>query len=215
MGDRDLDGLRRHGFGVADRMLGSVSEAEDVVQEALVRLTRQEDHIDVPAAWMTTVVTRLSINVHRSARARRESYVGPWLPEPLLEEPTLGAASRAEQADSLSMALLVLLERLTPVERAAGRPVTTQRWSSCVRVEHDAHGLDPALDDIHREHAPDPDISPLRGHGPSRVATGRVSGVLREGGELLCVGLARPQERQSLLDRKPLGLPERPLRRPS
>jgi RNA polymerase sigma-70 factor, ECF subfamily len=65
------------------------------------------------------VVTRLSINVLRSARARRESYVGPWLPEPLLEDPAPGPASRAELADSLSLALLVLLERLTPVERAA------------------------------------------------------------------------------------------------
>jgi RNA polymerase sigma-70 factor (ECF subfamily) len=117
--DRQLDELRRHGFGVAYRMLGSVSEAEDVAQEALLRLTRQEEPIDEPAAWITTVATRLSINVLRSARARRESYVGPWLPEPLVEDPAPGPASRAELADSLSLALLVLLERLTPVERAA------------------------------------------------------------------------------------------------
>jgi RNA polymerase sigma-70 factor, ECF subfamily len=119
MGARELEALRRHGFGVAYRMLGSVSEAEDVVQEALLRLTRQEAPIHEPAAWMTTVVTRLSINILKSARARRESYVGPWLPEPLLEDPAPDPASRAELADSLSMALLVLLERLTPVERAA------------------------------------------------------------------------------------------------
>jgi RNA polymerase sigma-70 factor (ECF subfamily) len=119
MGDRELEALRRHGFGVAYRMLGSVSEAEDLVQEALLRLTRQKGPIDEPAAWMTTVVTRLSINVLKSARVRRESYVGPWLPEPLLEDPGPGPASRAELADSLSLALLVLLERLTPVERAA------------------------------------------------------------------------------------------------
>jgi RNA polymerase sigma-70 factor, ECF subfamily len=119
MGDRELEALRRHGFGVAYRMLGSVSEAEDVAQEALLRLTRQEGPIDEPAAWMTTVVTRLSINILKSARARRESYVGPWLPEPLLEDPAPDPASRVELADSLSMALLVLLERLTPVERAA------------------------------------------------------------------------------------------------
>ena len=117
--DRELEALRKHGFGVAYRMLGSVSEAEDVAQEALLRLTRQEDRIDEPAAWMTTVVTRLSINVLKSARVRRESYVGPWLPEPLLEDPAPGPASRAELADSLSLALLVLLERLSPVERAA------------------------------------------------------------------------------------------------
>jgi RNA polymerase sigma-70 factor, ECF subfamily len=119
MADSELEALRRHGFGVAYRMLGSVSEAEDIAQEALLRLTRQEDPIEEPAAWMTTVVTRLSINVLRSARARRESYVGPWLPEPLLEDPGPDPASRAELADSLSLALLVLLERLTPVERAA------------------------------------------------------------------------------------------------
>jgi RNA polymerase sigma-70 factor (ECF subfamily) len=119
IGDRELEALRRHGFGVAYRMLGSVSEAEDVVQEALLRLTRQEGPIDVPAAWVTTVVTRLSINVLKSARARRDSYVGPWLPEPLVEDPAPGPASRAELADSLSLALLVLFERLTPVERAA------------------------------------------------------------------------------------------------
>ena len=119
MSDSELQELRRHGFGVAYRMLGSVSEAEDVAQEALLRLTRQEGSIDEPAAWVTTVATRLSINVLNSARARRESYVGPWLPEPLVEDPAPGPASRAELADSLSLALLVLLERLTPVERAA------------------------------------------------------------------------------------------------
>jgi RNA polymerase sigma-70 factor (ECF subfamily) len=118
-GDRELEALRRHGFGVAYRMLGSVSEAEDVAQEALLRLTRQEGPIDEPAAWITTVATRLSINVLRSARSRRESYVGPWLPEPLLEDLAPGPAARAELADSLSLALLVLLERLNPVERAA------------------------------------------------------------------------------------------------
>jgi RNA polymerase sigma-70 factor (ECF subfamily) len=117
--DSELEALRRHGFGVAYRMLGSVSEAEDIAQEGLLRLTRQEDPIEEPAAWMTTVVTRLSINVLRSARARRESYVGPWLPEPLLEDPAPDPASHAELADSLSLALLVLLERLSPVERAA------------------------------------------------------------------------------------------------
>src|SRR4051795_2065291 len=117
--DAELERLRRHGFGVAYRMAGSGSGAEDRAQEALLRLTRQEGPIDEPAAWITTVTTRLSINVLRSARARRESYVGPWLPEPLLEDLAPGPAARAELADSLSLALLVLLERLNPVERAA------------------------------------------------------------------------------------------------
>src|ERR1700759_174942 len=119
MSDDELERLRRHGFGVAYRMLGSVAESEDVAQEALLRLTRQDGPIDEPAAWVTTVATRLSINVLKSARARRESYVGPWLPEPLLEDPAPDPASRAELADSLSRALLVLLERVTRVERAA------------------------------------------------------------------------------------------------
>jgi RNA polymerase sigma-70 factor (ECF subfamily) len=119
MGDTELEELRRHGFGVAYRMLGSVAEAEDVAQEAMLRLARQEEGIVEPAAWITTVATRLSINVLKSARARRESYVGPWLPEPLLEDPEPGPASKAELSDSLSLALLVLLERLSPAERAA------------------------------------------------------------------------------------------------
>jgi RNA polymerase sigma-70 factor, ECF subfamily len=119
IGDERLATLWRHGFGVAYRMLGSVAEAEDIAQEALLRLTRQDDPVAEPPAWMTTVVTRLSINVLRSARARREAYVGPWLPEPRVEDPTPGPASRAELADSLSLAVLVLLEQLTPIERAA------------------------------------------------------------------------------------------------
>lgn len=117
--DEHLEALRHHGFGVAYRMLGSVTEAEDVAQEALVRFLGRESSIDVPAAWITTVATRLSINVLNSARVRRESYAGPWLPEPLLEDPAPDPASHAERADSLSVALLVLLERLTPVQRAA------------------------------------------------------------------------------------------------
>jgi hypothetical protein len=101
MGDAELETLRRRGFGVAYRMLGSVSEAEDVAQEALLRSTRQDGPIDEPAAWVTTVATRLSINVLRSARVRRESYVGPWLPEPLVEDPAPDPAARAERSDSL------------------------------------------------------------------------------------------------------------------
>ena len=104
-------------FSIAYRMLGSVSQAEDVVQEALLRFHRREEPVDSPRAFLTTVVTRLAIDELRSARARRESYVGAWLPEPLVttgDEP----ARHAELADSLSQAFLVLLESLSPVERA-------------------------------------------------------------------------------------------------
>ncbi|MGV1049667.1 MAG: RNA polymerase sigma factor SigJ [Solirubrobacterales bacterium] len=114
--------LRPGAFAIAYRMLGSVAEAEDVVQEGLLRfndaLDRGEE-IASPRAYLATVVTRLAIDELRSARARRETYVGEWLPEPLLaaaEEE--GPAARAEMADSLSFAFLVLLESLTPEERA-------------------------------------------------------------------------------------------------
>jgi RNA polymerase sigma-70 factor (ECF subfamily) len=112
--------LRRAAFAIAYRMLGSVTDAEDVVQEALLRYHRaaQKETIDAPIAYLTTVTTRLAIGALRSARARREVYAGPWLPEPLLTDPGPGVAEQAETADSLSLALLVLLERLSPVERA-------------------------------------------------------------------------------------------------
>ncbi|WP_320670019.1 RNA polymerase sigma factor SigJ [Patulibacter defluvii] len=114
-----LDALRRHAFAVAYRMLGSVADADDVAQEALLRLTRQPAAPDNPVAWLTTVATRLAIDQLRAAQVRRERYVGPWLPDPILEDPGPGPAASAELADSLSQALLVALERLTPVERAA------------------------------------------------------------------------------------------------
>jgi RNA polymerase sigma-70 factor (ECF subfamily) len=119
MTDGQLDALRRHGFGVAYRMLGSVADAEDVVQEALLRLSRVEEPLDEPAAWVTTVTTRLSIDHLRLARVQRERYVGPWLPEPLVDESAPAPDARLELADSLSQAFLVVLEQLTPVERAA------------------------------------------------------------------------------------------------
>src|SRR5215208_2694259 len=103
-------------FSISYRMLGSLMEAEDVVQEAYLRWQGTEDEeVHSPSAYLSTVVTRLCIDRLRSAQARREQYVGPWLPEPLLEEQSLGPA---DLDDSLSMAFLVLLESLTPVERA-------------------------------------------------------------------------------------------------
>ena len=115
------DQLRPLMFSIAYRMLGSVAEAEDVVQEAFLRFQRALGgcvRVESPKAYLSTVTTRLAIDHLRSARARRESYVGEWLPEPLLTESEPDVAQHAETADSLSMAFLVLLESLSPVERA-------------------------------------------------------------------------------------------------
>ncbi len=117
-----VEELRPRAFAVAYRMLGSVSEAEDIVQEALLRLhlsLQQGERIESPRAYLSTVVTRLCIDQLRSARVRRESYVGEWLPEPLVEDGRSAPADHAELADSLSLAFLVLLESLTPEQRAA------------------------------------------------------------------------------------------------
>ena len=108
-------------FSIAYRMISSVSEAEDIVQEAFLRIHRAEADgtaIESPRAYLSAVVTRLSIDHLKSARVRREQYVGEWLPEPLLTDPAPDAGAQMETADSLSMAFLVLLESLTPVERA-------------------------------------------------------------------------------------------------
>ncbi|HEY1180218.1 MAG TPA: RNA polymerase sigma factor SigJ [Phytomonospora sp.] len=117
MSDTLYADLRPRAFAIAYRMLGSVAGAEDVVQEALLRLHQAGDAVESPPAFVATVVTRLAIDELRSARARRESYVGEWLPEPVLTAP--GPGDRAESADSLSWAFLVLLESLTPQQRAA------------------------------------------------------------------------------------------------
>jgi RNA polymerase sigma-70 factor (TIGR02957 family) len=117
-----LEELRPAAFAVAYRMLGSVAEAEDVVQEALLRFHQERERgeeIASPRAFVATIVTRLSIDQLRSARVRREQYVGEWMPEPLVTDPSEGPAERAEMADSLSFAFLALLEKLTPEQRAA------------------------------------------------------------------------------------------------
>lgn len=116
-----LQELRPASFAIAYRMLGSVSEAEDIVQEALLRLHRAlEDgqQIQSPRAFVATVTTRLAINELRSARTRRERYFGEWLPEPILTADHDDPAQHAEMADSLSLAMLVLLESLSPEQRA-------------------------------------------------------------------------------------------------
>jgi RNA polymerase sigma-70 factor (TIGR02957 family) len=118
---RLLDELRPVSFAIAYRMLGSVSEAEDVVQESLLRVHEALDageEIVSPRAFASTITTRLAINELRSARARRERYVGEWLPEPIITDGTDDPARQAEIADSLSLAMLVLLESLSPEQRA-------------------------------------------------------------------------------------------------
>src|SRR5262245_49198051 len=117
-----LKELRPAAFAIAYRMLGSVTEAEDIVQEALLRLHRalsQGGRISSPRAYLATVTTRLALDELRSARARREHYVGEWLPEPIVTDPSEDPAARAEMADSLSLAFLIVLESLSPDQRAA------------------------------------------------------------------------------------------------
>ena len=116
-----LEELRPRGFAIAYRMLGSVSEAEDVVQEALLRLHRvleAGEEIEVPEAYLATVVTRLGIDRLRSAQVQRETYFGDWLPEPVVTGGLDDPATHAEMSDSLSLAFLVVLERLSPEQRA-------------------------------------------------------------------------------------------------
>jgi len=123
MTDREqlLAELRPVAFAIAYRMLGSVTEAEDVVQEALLRVHQALDtgeHIVSPRAFVATITTRLAINELHSARARREHYVGEWLPEPIITDSRGDPAWQAETAESLSLAMLVLLETLSPEQRA-------------------------------------------------------------------------------------------------
>jgi len=106
-------------FSVAYRMLGSVADAEDMVQETFIRWQQAaNDEIRSPRAFLVTVITRLSINQLQSARVRREEYVGEWLPEPLVTGPESDPLGVLKVDESLSMAFLLLLERLTPMERA-------------------------------------------------------------------------------------------------
>src|SRR5436309_4266423 len=106
-------------FSIAYRMVGSVADADALVQEAFIRW-QQASHDDIrsPKAFLVTIVSRLSINHLQSARAQREQYVGQWLPEPMVTDPASDPSAALWSNDSLSMAFLVLLERLTPVERA-------------------------------------------------------------------------------------------------
>jgi len=118
VGAEEFEALRPLLFSIAYRILGSVSEAEDAVQETWLRYEASPTQPTSTKAFLSVVVTRISIDVLRSARRRREEYVGAWFPEPLLTDPYEDPQRSAELADSLSMAALLLLERLTPLERA-------------------------------------------------------------------------------------------------
>jgi RNA polymerase sigma-70 factor, ECF subfamily len=112
--------MRPQLLSIAYNMLGSLSEAEDVVQDVYVRIRRvaDESSIESPAAYLTTITTRLALDQLRSARLSRRAYPGAWLPEPVLTDPTPGPSERSELAETLSLALLTVLERLSPNERA-------------------------------------------------------------------------------------------------
>jgi RNA polymerase sigma-70 factor, ECF subfamily len=120
METHDLERHRPRLFGIAYRMLGDAAEAEDLVQEAYLRWARDDrTDVDAPEGWLVAVVTRLAIDRLRRLRTERAAYVGPWLPEPIATDRASDPARRAELASDLSLALLVLLERLGPEERAA------------------------------------------------------------------------------------------------
>ncbi|HEX5204545.1 RNA polymerase sigma-70 factor [Paractinoplanes rhizophilus] len=114
----EFEQLRPLLFSIAYRILGSVSEAEDAVQETWLRYARSHTQPDSPRNFLSTTVSRIAIDVLRSARVRREEYVGRWFPEPLLQDPYEDPERAAELADSVSTAALLLLERLSPLERA-------------------------------------------------------------------------------------------------
>ncbi len=115
-----FEGLRRRLFGIAYRMLGTTADAEDIVQEAYIRWHQADtDEIRSAEAWLVSVVTRLSIDKLRRVSVERENYIGPWLPEPLIASTSPTPEEQLEHASDLSMAFMVLLERLAPVERAA------------------------------------------------------------------------------------------------
>jgi RNA polymerase sigma-70 factor, ECF subfamily len=105
-------------FGIAYRMLGSATDAEDIVQDAFVRWLQRPDQLDSPSSYLSTVVVRLCIDQLRSARSRREAYVGPWLPEPIKLDQISGPEDTAIMRESVSFAFLLILQTLNPVERA-------------------------------------------------------------------------------------------------
>ena len=119
--ESEVSAYRPLAFAIAYRMVGSVAETEDIVQEAFLRLHRARQEgvvVESPKAYLAALTTRLAIDHLRSARVRRESYVGPWLPEPIIQEEEPALARQTEMAESVSMAFMLILEALSPVERA-------------------------------------------------------------------------------------------------
>jgi RNA polymerase sigma-70 factor (ECF subfamily) len=154
-------------LAIAYGMLGSVMEAEDVVQDAWLRWQRADvPSVESPAAWLTTVVTRIAVDRLRAAKRRRETYVGPWLPEPLVTEEGQDAAEKVAEAEALSLALLTALERLNPLERAVFllrevfdfdyseiADVLDRSPAACRQIAHRARER---VGDPRRAHRPDP-----------------------------------------------------------
>ena len=151
---------RQHLQAVAYSMLGTVSEAQDAVQEAWLRLGRSDPGgIGDLRGWLTTVVGRISLDMLRARKARREVYPGSWLPEPLVEDSADdGPEHQAVLADSVGMALLVVLESLTPAERLSF-------------VLHDVFAV--PFDDVAQHHGPDPGLGPSAGQPGPPPGTGR------------------------------------------
>ena len=139
----EFEELRPLLFAIAYRILGSVSEAEDAVQETWLRYAASPAQPVSARAFLSAVVTRISIDVLRSARRRREEYAGPWFPEPLLTDPYQDPERSAELADSISMAALLLLERLSPLERAVF--VLRELLAADVQLVGDGGGKAPQL----------------------------------------------------------------------
>ena len=142
----EFEAHRGRMFGIAYRMLGSATEAEDIVQDAWLRWQTVTDEVESPAAYLATITTRLSLTALDSARVRRETYVGPWLPEPVStqDDPLLGA----ERAEALSLAVLLLLERLTAAEQSVAADHTGLHRKAA--LEFDDKRNDPGIRKVHQ-----------------------------------------------------------------
>ena len=152
--DASFEPYRRRLLGLAYRMLGSMADAEDAVQETYLRWHGADrDNVSDPRAFLMTATARICLDMLKSARARREAYVGPWLPEPVVDTAALAPDSRTELAEDLSIALLLTLDRLSPLERAAflcqGQLFGRRRAVVCLLLSARDIG-----DEVRRDHEP-------------------------------------------------------------